>query len=743
MTGYFGHPSRRRFILRTVIPFFTVAIVLNLVAAGLLYWSTAEADRIAIERQRALVDLVVSQLKATIAHEQESVTVWDDAVEGIRAGNGEWLDLNLGSWMNTYFGHDSAYIIGPRDQPIYASIEGAVAEPGRLSDIWSQTKPLVDELRGRLRSGDETGISDRVLTIGASEIARVSGRPAIISVKPIVSDSGEIEQVAGEEYFHIAVRHLDDSLVQELKDNYLLDGLRFTWTDDHAPHEAVSPLVDSTGDALGYYVWSPYRPGSVVFGHVWPVLTGMFVIGMGALSGLLLVLRSRSLSLNRTQAEIRHLATHDILTGLPNRVQFEMRLAEALAAAEVEGRAMALLYLDLDRFKEVNDTLGHPTGDMLLRQFAERLGQVVGEANTVVRLGGDEFTIILRGIADQDEVEQICTKLVETARHPFELADTQIFIGVSIGVAIAPKDGTAAIDLTRKADIALYSAKANGRSGYAIFSREMEALITERRELERDLRAALTAPEQFDIHYQPLFAARDHDIAGVEALVRWNHPVRGRISPDVFIPLAEETGLIEQLGELVLRRACAAASDWPVETLAVNVSALEMKSPTYAMRVASILMSTGLSPHRLELEVTETGMSDRDGNCQTNIAALRELGVRFALDDFGTGFSSLGRLQELDVDRIKIDRSFVTGFGTDNGDEAIVRAIIDLAKATGLKTTAEGVETIEQDRFLGEIGCDDLQGFLLSRPIPAVEVEALFADRLSGRHQRASTLQNA
>jgi diguanylate cyclase (GGDEF)-like protein len=725
--GHFGSPSALRFFIRTVVPFFAAAISLNLIAGSLLYWSTAEADRISVERQRALVDLVVSQLRSTVAHDQESVTVWDDAVENVRAGATDWIDVNLGSWMNTYFGHDGAYVIDSENRPLYAAVDGTMADPEMVRDIWPQTQPLVEELRNRLRSGDASGTSDQVLTIGTSEISVVSGRPAIVSVKPIVSDSGEIEQPAGGEALHIAVRYLDDSLVRELQNSYLLDGLRFSWTQDHGRDEGVSPLIDSAGKAIGHYVWTPYRPGTVVFGDVWPVLLALFIAGIVALVGFLIVLRRRSLSLNRTQAEIRHLASHDVLTGLPNRKQFEIRLDEALAAIAKAGERVAVLYLDLDKFKEVNDTLGHPAGDELLREFADRLRRLTDERDTVARLGGDEFTIILRNPADEAQIEQLCTRIVETARHPFELAGTQVFIGVSVGAAIAPKDGVERVAITRKADIALYTAKANGRSGYAIFSPAQEELVTERRALERDLREALDDSGQFCVYYQPLYAARSRGLAGAEALVRWDHPVRGRVAPDAFIPLAEETGLIERLGAFVLNEACSAAVNWSVETLAVNVSAVELRSPVYAVRVANILMATGMSPRRLELEVTETALSDKDGHVQQNIQALKELGVRFALDDFGTGFSSLGRLQQLDVDRIKIDRSFVQGFGSENGDEAIVRAIVDLAKATGLKTTAEGVETVEQDRFLGSIGCDELQGFLLSRPLPRYEFEEILA----------------
>jgi diguanylate cyclase (GGDEF)-like protein len=546
-------------------------------------------------------------------------------------------------------------------------------------------------------------------------------------VKPIVSDSGDIEQESGKEFLHIAIRYLDDTLVRELQSDYLLNGLHFSWKAETAPREATTALRNSAGAVLGYYVWTPYRPGSAVFTTVWPILLGLFVLGIAACAGLLFVLRRRSLSLNRSQAQIRHLATHDSLTGLPNRSEFDQKLEEVIAVSRQEDHPMALLYLDLDHFKEVNDTLGHPAGDQLLREFADRLRRATSEGDIVARLGGDEFTIILGGPHNQEALEQLCTKLVESARHPFDLAGTQVFVGVSMGIARCPIDGQTAVELTRKADIALYSAKANGRSSYAVFDPEMEAMIAQRRELERDLRSALDCPDQFEVYYQPLFDAKERDIVGVEALVRWNHPSKGQVPPDAFIPLAEESGLIERLGEIVLRRACMEASAWLIKTLAVNVSAVELRSQTYAMRVANVLLSTGFNPQRLELEVTETAMSDKEGAAQRNLAALRELGVRFALDDFGTGFSSLGRLQHLDVDRIKIDRSFVRGFGSASGDEAIVRAIIDLAKATGLKTTAEGVETTAQSEYLGEIGCDELQGFLLGKPVPASEIDAILS----------------
>jgi EAL domain-containing protein (putative c-di-GMP-specific phosphodiesterase class I) len=308
-----------------------------------------------------------------------------------------------------------------------------------------------------------------------------------------------------------------------------------------------------------------------------------------------------------------------------------------------------------------------------------------------------------------------------------------ITIGLSAGVAIAAEDCRDASELTRKADIALYHAKAAGRNRYAIFGTHMDELVRARREMEQDLRMALEGSQQINVHYQPVYSAKDQVLKGVEALVRWRHPQKGSIPPDIFIPVAEETRLIEPLGELVLREACSAAMHWPDLTVAVNASAIELRNETYAMRVLSILHATGLDPKRLEIEITESALADNSGHCERNIASLRVIGIRFALDDFGTGFSSFGRLQSLDVDRIKIDKCFVDGFGKPGGNEEIVRAMIKLAQAKGLRTTAEGIETAEQNAVLQRLGCDDVQGYLLSRPMPAEAIDAMLADDATTR----------
>jgi diguanylate cyclase (GGDEF)-like protein len=726
MLSLFGEPSRRRFLVSTATPILAAGFLLNVLGAVLLYWSTARADDMSLSRQRDLVELVLSKLVARVAHEQESVTVWDDALEAVQgSGDRAWIDTNLGSWMHTYFGHDGAFIVDPDDDLAFASVAGTVADDAAFEEVSHAALPLVARLRSRLAAGDDTGVSDRVLTVGEAGLARIGQRPAVISVKPIVSDSGDIETTPGREYLHVALRYLDQELVQELRNDYLLSGLRFSWTNDAADQEIASPLATNRGENIGYFIWTPYRPGTAVRAHMLPMLGTLSVIGLTALALLLAGLRKRSLTLLQSQETIRHLAAHDVLTDLPNRAQFETQLGEALRSARATGDGIALLYLDLDRFKQVNDTLGHPAGDELLRIFAARLARLTPGPNTVARLSGDEFTVILRDPAVAAEAEELCHGIIDGARHPFEIKGNQVFVGVSIGVAIAPPEGVDGPELTRRADVALYRAKAAGRSGYAVFSPEMDVLINERRNLEVELRAALSEGSQLEVEYQPLVTAGSRKLSGIEALVRWRHPQRGLMAPDVFIPLAEEAGLIGQIGELVLRRAVAVATRLPVDVVAVNVSAIELRDAGYAGRVAGILAESGIDPRRLELELTESALADSGGACARNIAALRRVGVRFALDDFGTGFSSLGRLQELDVDRIKIDRSFVQGFGTDNGDEAIIRAIVDLARATGLRTTAEGVETPEQGAFLKSIGCDELQGFLFAKPMSEEQVAAL------------------
>ncbi len=691
-----------------------------------------------MERQERLVTLIISNLRASIAYDQESVTVWDDSVVQVRRGEAasDWLDVNLGSWMHTYFGHDGAYVLDPANRPIYAFSVTPTKAQDAYRLIEPVVAPLVKDLRQRLQAGDTSGVGGRMLSPGAADLMVVQGHPAVVSVKPIVSDSGEIDQIPGQEYLHIAVRYLDGNFINDLKQNYLFEGMRFAWQNNAAEGEVGLPLLSDAGSAVGYFIWRPYRPGSAVLSDLTPLLLGVFGLALLTIAVLLYVIHQRSTKLVASEARMEYLALHDALTGLPNRAKFDDALDEALGKLKQSSDSLAVLYLDIDRFKQVNDTMGHPAGDGLIRSFAERLRELARETDTVARIGGDEFVLVVPCRNAGEEIEPLCNRILASVRQPFDIDGNQVFVSVSIGVSVAPADGMERTELTRKADIALYHAKSAGRGRYARFGNAMDSMLQARRQIERDLRVALARKGELAVHYQPLYSASDMSITGVEALLRWKHPQKGWISPAIFVPIAEETGLIEPLGDFVLREACQAASAWPKLTLSVNVSAIELRNPAFAARVAETLVASGIKPQRLELEVTESALSDHAGQCEENMRALRALGIRFALDDFGTGFSSLGRLQDFEVDRIKIDRSFISGFGKAKGDEAIVQAIVDLAHAKGLKTTAEGVETSEQGDYLKDIGCDELQGFLLSQAVPQAEINSLLG--LKGKRGVAS-----
>ena len=443
-----------------------------------------------------------------------------------------------------------------------------------------------------------------------------------------------------------------------------------------------------------------------------------------ALAAITLAFIRKSVA-KRTFARINYLANHDPLTGLPNRVQFQSRLNQALAGLPDRDRPFAVLSIDLDRFKTVNDTLGHQIGDRLLIAVTRRIKTLLRDMDIVARLGGDEFMVLQACTGDGSEAEALATRLVKAIGEPFFIDAQRISIGASVGIAMAPQDGADAEELIRNSDQALYCAKCEGKGQFRNFNAEMNVKMQARLLLELDLRDALEQGE-IDVYYQPLVDISTGETVSFEALARWRHSRRGFVSPADFIPLAEETGLIVPLGEVVLHKACAEAASWPGKFgIAVNLSVVQFRSGNLVDLVRTVLAESGLEPERLELEITESILIEEKEQVLKTLLAMRELGVRIALDDFGTGYSSLAYLSSFPFDKLKIDRSFVRDITRRPDSAAIVTAVLSMASALNILTTAEGVEKDEEFDWLHSRGCDHAQGFLFSPAVPSADLRTL------------------
>ncbi len=488
---------------------------------------------------------------------------------------------------------------------------------------------------------------------------------------------------------------------------------------------------------------SRFSPGSFCIGagttdQRWLALTiAVPAIAVLAITTILLIYdahldsrtRKHNAQLEQANAQLEHAATHDALTGLPNRVLLADRLAQATAQSERYSRGFAVLVVDLDRFKSINDSLGHIAGDDMLKEVAKRLSQLLRKADTLARLGGDEFVLVLNEISGPRDAESVASKVLASMADPVELSGLEVQISASIGISVFPEDGVDAETLLQHADAAMYHAKKNGRNSFQFFAPVMNVFARERLELESGLRRALVQKE-FELHYQPKVDVDSGRIDSAEALIRWHHPKRGLTAPSGFIPIAEETGLIVPIGEWVLYEACRQARAWQTNgmrplRIAVNLSATQFKQKSLVTTVREALAAAGLDPGYLELELTESAvMQDPESSIQV-LRQLSGLGVRISVDDFGTGYSSLSYLRRLPLDKLKIDRSFIREVAASRDDAEIVRAIVSLAHSLHLKVIAEGVETEEQLTFLRGLGCDQYQGFHCSPPVPADEFETM------------------
>jgi len=582
-------------------------------------------------------------------------------------------------------------------------------------------EPLVKRLRAEMAtaSSGQDDSTDSITGLGLLERAQLAdGEVGIVSIRPVVPDnSEEILQSPGEEFLHISIKLINDSTSAAIAEQYGITDLHFVPQQAHNPGRAYTPVLASDGETLGYFSWQPFRPATQLVWETAPVL-GTTLLAVVLIFALLLRhLDKTSARLKLSEAEANYLAFHDQLARIPNRFLFEDRLNRAIANRKRSGCRLALLSIDLDRFKLVNDTLGHPVGDELIRQVAARLSALVSEVDTVARIGGDEFAVLQIAIESSDDAIGLGQRIVDEMERPFNLLGHEVRTGCSVGIVYSENVNQEPDDLTRQADNALYEAKANGRGRFQVFTGDLDSAVRERRALEQDLREALIGGSGLALAYQPIYDTATGQILGAEALVRWEHATRGRLSPDKFIGLAEERGLINQLGLWVLRTAGTYALSSNVPWVAVNVSPIQFRDDRFAQHVFAVLAEIGLPPHRLEIEITEGLLLQSSPSTQQTLRTLRAGGIRIALDDFGTGYSSISYLRTYGVDKLKIDQSFIAQMGRDTEVDSIVRSIIDLAKALNMNVTAEGVETEGQRSLLEKLGCGQLQGYLLSHPL--------------------------
>jgi diguanylate cyclase (GGDEF)-like protein len=698
-------------------------------AASIAFMASSRIDRTAIAKQEAFVAQGIADQVKAVPHDQESVTIWDDAVERTRAGDKQWMVENLGEWMYSYFGHDRTYVIDHKGKLVHAMRDGDTVVPSSFSGDRDAVAGIVSKLRGRLAAASigRSGFPAREEAFH-SETALVNQRPAVVSVRPIVPSTDRMTLPAGSEYFHASIKFLDRKAVVAVGTYSKLSGMHYRTTPSSAGQEAYVPLMATNGKPLGYFAWTPERPGRTLMMQIAPAVAFASLIAAGIGIFLYWRLRRASIELQDSESRALHLAFHDTLTGLPNRALFNEKLISALERVKAGEGEAALLFLDLDRFKNVNDTLGHRAGDDLLTHAAERLCQEAGATATVARISGDEFAVLIEGERVRGYAEDLAGRMVGALARPFFLEGESIYIGVSIGIAHAPESSTEREDLLRKADIALYESKKRGRGCFISFSSNMDEIVKQRREIEADLREALDKGGNLRLAYQPLHT-HDGAVTGAEALLRWNHPVHNAISPPFLISIAEDAGLIMQLGDWILKEACRMVAEIDIPWIAINVSSVQLRDENFADRCLSIIRQVGVAPERIQIEITESVLIENPELTAATFRNFRKNGIQVAIDDFGTGYSSMSYLQDFPVDRLKIDRSFVNALSEGTKGKAIVAAMMEMARALKLDVTAEGVETVDQRETLRGFGCREMQGYLFSVPLESDQFMMMIEDK--------------
>lgn len=708
------------------------------VLIGLIVYIGMRSNSTELYAERLRIENALSQSVERTLEQQKTIAWWDDAVEHVsNKFDLAFADANFGYYFTETFGHDEVYILDDRDQPIYAFRDNERADPAAYQRRSDDLKDIVDVARG----GRNTSATDRTAAFSAKQdrykflkgalqaakwgakITLIDNKPAIIASITIVPNV-DLSLLRGKPYLLVTVNHIDAEFIDAVGGSLLIPHLHFTSNDQSRGNVVSEPFETDDGQNGGYLTWTTSQPGQPLLRVILPLLL-VGVCGMWLFSARMLRrLTSASMELASKEARARHEASHDALSGLPNRPMFIAHVNQEVTDAAVafsRPKGPIVGYLDIDRFKDINDTMGHHAGDDLIKQVGWRLRSAMDRDCLVARFGGDEFAILHRsgGALESGRLE---SKVAAAFATPFVVDGTSIRVTASLGLAEFPQHGTSSEDLMRHADIALYVAKKQGRNQTVFFNDAMAQKLEESRQIETELRHALENDE-LELFFQPIISSRRNEVTGVEALLRWTHVTMGAVPPSVFIPIAEESGLMLPLGDWVLRKAIRSAANWPNLDVAINLSPAQFRHADLPQMLSDLLQETKVEAGRITFEITEGLLLDPSKNTHLMLEKIRAMGFLIALDDFGTGFSSLKYLIDFRFDKLKIDRSFVTGLSRAKSAQTIIRSVVQLGRAMGMDVVAEGIETSFEASTMQALGCDFMQGFYFSKAIRAEDVD--------------------
>jgi diguanylate cyclase (GGDEF)-like protein len=716
--------------LSVVVPIGVIVAVAIVCIVVAVLSSAQRADEVAIEHETQLFSTALNNYGLRVLREVESVATSDMAISNIRVKfDRAWAKQRVGTWLETFFDHDYVSVFDANDNRLCSMAGPRVANPDLLQSIQPDQAAVLSFMRGTTKTFHNavhlapSSPAEGDAHAQAAVIGRMLGRPAVIAAVTVGPVAGipAPDDVAAP--IVMSVKFIDTDTLAAIAAQLRLTNLRLVDEDPTPPGDFTYEVASPNGNRIARFAWTPTQPGAEIVHSVVPFIA-VALAGFALLAAFVLrYMRRTAVAIAAGESRLRHLAMHDPLCGLPNRIFFGERLEAVIEEVHDGSSPAAVFYIDLDHFKDVNDTLGHPVGDELIRNVTLRLSRALRGGDLVARLGGDEFAVISSIGDDTIKMMALAQRLIAAICAPYAMSGQNIVIGASIGIAIIGPDCAGSADIMRFADMALYRAKNEGRNRACIYDAAMDADLSSRKLLETDLREAIET-DQLKLMYQPIVNKSGEKMVGVEALCRWTHPTRGEISPVEFIAAAEHSGLIIELGAWVLRRACLDGLAWPELTVAVNVSPLQFRRSDFVGVVEQALAQTKFDPARLELELTESVLL---GNVETAEAAMlkiKALGVRLALDDFGTGYSSLLYLRRFPFDKLKIDRSFVASIEKASDAAAIVHAVVSLGRGLGMKVTAEGVETADQQLFLRAAGVHCMQGYRFGKAMSPADITA-------------------